>query len=103
MFNLITNYLFIPKFGYLAAGFTTLASYFVLLLFNYLSTIKFGINKVYDSSRIFLWVCAIIVYAIVCVCLKNMIIIRYLIFILITAFLLKIKFKDLLELVKGLK
>lgn len=103
VFNLITNYLFIPKFGYLAAGFTTLASYFVLLLFNYLSTIKFGINKVYDSSRIFLGVCAIIVYAIVCVCLKDMITVRYLIFILITAFLLNIKFKDLLELVKGLK
>lgn len=103
VFNLITNYIFIPKFGYLAAGFTTLASYFVLLMSNYFFTIRMGINKIYDIKRLFLWTGVIILYAIVCVLFKDMIVIRYLIFIIITLILIKSKYKDLTAMLKGLK
>ncbi len=103
MFNLITNYVCIPKFGFLAAGFTTLASYFVLLMVNYLYTIKMGINRIYDIKKMFIWTVAVGVYAIICVVLKDVIVVRYGIFIIMSLVLLKVKFMDLLEMVQGLR
>ena len=103
VFNLITNYIFIPEFGFLAAGFTTLASYFVLLIINYVFTVKIGINNVYDVKRLFIWTFVIGVYAVICVILKDMLIIRYIMFIIISLVLLKIKFRDLIEMVRGLR
>lgn len=35
--NLLLNYIFIPKFGYLAAGYTTLVSYFFTMVMHYVS------------------------------------------------------------------
>ena len=100
---MITNYIFIPKFGYLAAGFTTLASYFVLLMSNYFFTIKMGISKIYDMERLFFWTLVIMLYAIDCVLLKVLIVVRYLIFVIVTLILLKIRYKDLIAMLKGLK
>ena len=103
LFNLVTNYIFIPRYGYISAGFTTLASYFVLLLVNYCFGIKLGINKVYDIKRFCLWTVFIALYAVICVGLKNAIVIRYGIFVVITIVLLAVKAKDLLRLVKSLR
>lgn len=103
LFNLVTNYIFIPRYGYISAGFTTLASYFVLLLVNYYFGIKLGINKVYDIKRFCLWTIFIALYAVICVGLKNAIVIRYGIFVVITIVLLAVKAKDLLRLVKSLR
>lgn len=36
LLNIVLNYIFIPKFGFLAAGYTTLFSYFVLVLIDYI-------------------------------------------------------------------
>ena len=33
--NIVLNYIFIPKYGYLAAGYTTFISYILLMLINY--------------------------------------------------------------------
>lgn len=35
--NIILNYLFIPKYGYMAAGISTLFSFFILMLLHYLT------------------------------------------------------------------
>ena len=103
IFNLITNYIFIPKFGFLAAGFTTLASYFVLLMINYFFTVRIGINKVYDIKQLFAWTIVVGVYAIICVKLKNEFIVRYIMFIGFSLVLLKIKSRDLIRLLKNFK
>lgn len=103
IFNLITNYIFIPKFGFLAAGFTTLASYFVLLMINYFFTVKIGINKVYDIKQLFAWTIVVGVYALICVKLKNEFIVRYIMFIGFSLVLLKIKSRDLIRLLKNFK
>lgn len=103
MFNLITNYIFIQKFGFLAAGFTTLASYFVLLMINYIFSIRMGINRIYDVKKLSLWTFALAIYAVVCVFLRDLIVLRYVIFALISLILLKVKFKDLLEVIKSLR
>ena len=103
IFNLITNYIFIPKFGFLAAGFTTLASYFVLLMINYFFTVRIGINKVYDIKQLFAWTIVVGVYALICVKLKNEFIVRYIMFIGFSLVLLKIKSMDLIRLLKNFK
>lgn len=103
IFNLITNYIFIPKFGFLAAGFTTLASYFVLLMINYFFTVRMGINKVYDIKQLFAWTIVVGVYALICVKLKNEFIVRYIMFIGFSLVLLKIKSRDLIRLLKNFK
>ena len=45
--NLILNYIFIPKYGYVAAGYTTLISYFMLMIYH------FFICKVVFRTKIF--------------------------------------------------
>ncbi len=39
--NIVLNYIFIPKFGFLAAGYTTLVSYLLFALISYLFIIKY--------------------------------------------------------------
>lgn len=45
--NIILNYIFIPKFGYIAAGYTTLISYFVTMI-----TLYFFLNRVLKNRGI---------------------------------------------------
>ena len=45
--NLILNFIFIPKFGYMAAGYTTMASYFLLMIYH------LGICKLFFNKSIF--------------------------------------------------
>ena len=49
-FNLITNAIFIPMFGYMAAAYTTCASFVVLLLMHYLICRKSGLTVMYDNK-----------------------------------------------------
>lgn len=48
--NLVLNYLFIPKFGYLAAGFTTLFCYGCQALIDYLAMKKVTGNDIYNAK-----------------------------------------------------
>ncbi|MRH41215.1 oligosaccharide flippase family protein [Aquibacillus halophilus] len=52
--NVILNIIFIPKYGYMAAAYTTMISYFGLMLFHYLSTIIILKVKLYNNVFIFL-------------------------------------------------
>lgn len=52
--NIGLNWLFIPRIGYLAASYTTMAGYFLLLLFHYLIVKKCGkFADIYDKKFIF--------------------------------------------------
>lgn len=55
LINLCLNFIFIPKYGYLAAAYTTLVSYFALFVFHYLivKKISFSLFLLYD--RRFIW------------------------------------------------
>lgn len=48
------NALMIPKYGYIAAAYTTLASYIVLMLFHYLATRFYLKEKVYSDGYMFI-------------------------------------------------
>ena len=51
--NLILNAIFIPIFGYLAAAYTTLASYFALMVVHFLITYKRLGMKLYNNIFMF--------------------------------------------------
>ena len=50
--NLILNYIFIPRFGYLAAAYTTLVGYVVLLEIHMFLVRKMDLDDVYDYRMI---------------------------------------------------
>ena len=60
--NYILNYMFIPKFGYIAAAYTTFASYALLMLFHYFAVNHVLKERVYSNSFMFIsmFVCAVV-------------------------------------------
>jgi len=52
--NVILNYYFIQKFGYLAAAYTTVAGYFILMILHYIATRYILGEKLYNDLLYFL-------------------------------------------------
>lgn len=52
-FNIITNLIFLPIFGYSAAAYTTLAGFIMLLFLHYLISRRYGFTRVYDNRFTF--------------------------------------------------
>lgn len=50
--NILLNYFFIPMYGYEAAAYTTLASYFVMFLMHSFIALRFDFKKIYDVKFI---------------------------------------------------
>lgn len=48
--NIVLNYIFIPKYGYLAAGYTTLFCYFIQATIDYNAMKKMIGNSIYDMD-----------------------------------------------------
>lgn len=104
--NLILNYLFIPKFGYYAAGYTTLFSYITITAIHYYFVRK--IEKEEDLNKIFRYkeIIAIAIlgtaFSIVIQFTYRNSILRYVIVILVTLVCL-IKWKKIVGVIKLLK
>lgn len=68
-FNIIVNYIAIPKFGYLAAGYTTLFTYLFYTMGHYLfmkrvcEKNKLRLNKIYDIKKNIYIICISIMLA----------------------------------------
>ena len=54
LLNYLLNAFFIPRFGYIAAAYTTLASYVILMLLHYGAVTFYLKERVYDSRFMFL-------------------------------------------------
>ena len=52
--NYVLNYIFIPKFGYIAAAYTTYAGYFSLLIMHMFLVKRIEMSKVYNNVVIFM-------------------------------------------------
>lgn len=52
--NFIMNYAFIPRFGYIAAAYTTLASFVILLFIHMFLVRRMGLHDVYSTKTIFM-------------------------------------------------
>ncbi|MGL5058149.1 MAG: oligosaccharide flippase family protein [Fusobacteriaceae bacterium] len=49
--NIILNILFIPKYGFIAAGYTTMISYFCMILIHYIFMKKIEKNRIYKIKE----------------------------------------------------
>ncbi|MBQ5927246.1 MAG: polysaccharide biosynthesis protein, partial [Clostridia bacterium] len=76
--NILLNFLFIPKYGYKAAAYTTLISYMLVALFHYLVSLKIMKQNIYPMKSICLYVLLLISGAIASIFLYQLhFIVRY--------------------------
>lgn len=101
--NLILNFIFIPRFGYIAACYTTVASYFVLLLMNYVFAGRLGANKVYDIRQILANSAGVVLYTVLMFVFVDVVWARYLLLAVITIVLFAFEYKKMLEVIKSLR
>ncbi len=86
--NLILNYIFIPIYGYIAAGYTTLFSYFATMVMHYcflrktLKKNQYG-EKLFDEKMIAFWGILMVVTATIAMVLYGNMVIRFFIAIII--------------------
>lgn len=81
--NVVLNLLFIPKYGFVAAGYTTAIGYFVLAIAHYIFMKKIQPQKIYDSKFI-LYLSGILIFIIIIITfLYKYIYLRYSIFLII--------------------
>ena len=106
--NIVLNYVYIPKYGYIAAGYTTLASY-ITYCFGHFLISSFLLRKksvnpsdIYDSKIVLLYGVVLMVVSILCSMIFNMPFVRYslLLFVLFCVFLLR---KRIIKIVKVIR
>lgn len=94
--NIVLNIIFVPKFGFVAAGYTTFFSYLVLMSIHYFITKYILKVDIYDHKFMYL----IIFIAIACTALLQLlssyILVRYGLIIILTVFMY-IKNKSVLD------
>ena len=91
--NLILNFIFIRKFGYQAAAYTTLVSYFVFFVMHYIGKRCVTKVKIYDMKYLMIVSLLLLIVCFTYVFTNNNIIIRYLVLFIVTVFII-IKYKD---------
>lgn len=86
--NVVLNIIFIPKFGYIAAAYTTMASYFTLMIIHYFVTRKILKVNLYNNIFMFVSLLTTCVVAVIVVQTYDYTMIRYaLIFVGFVSFL----------------
>lgn len=91
--NILLNWIFIPKYGYIAAAYTSLIGYFVLLLMHYIAVKRMDKAKWYSTKFNCVFVLLFLAYLAICCILYEISIIRYtligVLFLTISFFLIK--------------
>jgi O-antigen/teichoic acid export membrane protein len=94
MINIVLNFIFIPKLGYLAAAYTTLVGYFFLMLFHSLSVKRLGnYEGIYDEKWIKFVVFGVFVLHFVFMVLYRYVVIRYILLALYLVLLFCMAYK----------
>ena len=93
--NIVLNFIFINKFGYQAAAYTTLVSYLLLLIFHYFGMKLVENRKIYDIKYMLYLIIILILVLFLFIFSNYNILLRYtfLTFVLIVMF---IKYKDVI-------
>ena len=52
--NIVLNYIFIMRYGYIAAAYTTLAGYFILMILHYMATTYLLRKRIYNDGYYFI-------------------------------------------------
>lgn len=77
LLNVGLNFIFIPIFGYIAAGFTTLVCYAVQAIIDYIAMRHVFKEKIYDMKKIFLMSLIMIVLSMMSGLLYDYMVLRY--------------------------
>lgn len=77
--NLILNTIFIPRYGYIAAAYTTLLGYIWLLVMHMIFVKKLGLSKVYSNQFVFICLSVIFVLSLLSNLLFYNTLIRYIV------------------------
>lgn len=101
--NILLNAIFIPIYGYIAAGYTTAIGYFFLMLLHMIFMRKIDTRKIYNIRVLFLSGMFVLVYAIIIQYLINHILLRYFISISIILFILIFIRKDIFSFLKNFR
>lgn len=107
--NIVLNYLFIPMYGYIAAGYTTLASYFITMIMHY-CFLSFAMKKqsdirvkdLFDIKAILLIGMVLVALSFIAVALYKHMLVRWSILIVVAG-VVSFKRKMLLETVKQIR
>lgn len=83
LLNLLLNIYFIDKYGFIAAGYTTLVCYIALTVFHYLNVRRMGYADCIDNKKVLLISLLVIISSISINLLYDKLIIRYLIIVII--------------------
>lgn len=107
LINYILNYAFIPRFGYIAAAYTTFASYIVLMLMHYIM-VRFVLKEqVYDDLYMFAAMLVMTLIGIMYLFLYGdgigMIMLRYAVTILTVIIFAIAKRRDIITLINYVK
>ena len=90
------NAYFIPKYGYIAAAYTTLAGYFILMILHFLSTRLMLKEKIYADGLYFIMVILTSVVSITLTALYSQWILRYVLLIAVAVILAIVKKNDII-------
>lgn len=85
--NIVLNIIFIPMYGYIAAGYTTVVAYFFLFLFHYFLAKKIIGKQLFDTKMIISVTTVVVALSFVMFFLTDYIILRYLMVVLLLAIL----------------
>jgi O-antigen/teichoic acid export membrane protein len=91
--NVVLNIIFIPKFGIIAAGYTTAITYFLLFLFHYNWSRKISKHQYFDTSFINFIILVIFLFSIAIYYLINLILARYFILLLFIVLICLVYYK----------
>ena len=101
--NVVLNLIFIPKFGYVAAAYTTFAGYVVLFLIHFYFVKRLGKTFWYDSKFNFIY---LTVFSLVLISLKviyRLYLVRYFIIILLFFTFALFYLKNRKEIIRAIK
>lgn len=101
--NIILNFIFIPKFGYIAAAYTTLIGYILLFLIHYLFVKKLNCTSWYDTNFFIKILSLSTVYSFICNILYNFNILRYILIIAVITYTIFIVLRNRKAIVKIIK
>lgn len=100
--NLLLNWIFIPIFGYQAAGYTTLVCYMLLSLFHALNLKRMGYGNIYNNKIIAAMALGLCAAIIACLFTYQLPILRYCL-IAVLLIVAIVKRKLIISMIKGNK
>lgn len=100
--NIVLNYLCIPKFGYIAAAYTTLFSYVILVCTQCIFMTLVAKRRIYNLKFLCFMSCITVFICLFCNVLYSFMILRYLIILLILLIIIKFR-KTIVNLFQSIK